>query len=160
MDYCEGWKTRSVFGSFSLAMFQEHILYFLLFLSLSTSIFLLWFCGTKKFEVIFLLCLIMIVQPPQMLVKSSNRWEKFYYFWMVFFLPYASSKVSLYLQITILRWFLWTDVVFFSSGPLLSSLCSKWNLLATVKSCFNILWHCVLPSSYKTHTYNGIYCWW
>lgn len=91
-----------IWQSFSIAMFWKCPLSFLLYLSLLTSLFPLWFSGIKKLKVIFLLCLL-TVQPPQMVFKLSYRSEKFYYFCTIFFLflPHDSSKDSVYLRLII-----------------------------------------------------------
>lgn len=91
-----------IWQSFSIAIFWKCPLSFLLYLSLLTSLFPLWFSGIKKLKVIFLLCLL-TVQPSQMVFKLSYRSEKFYYFCTIFFLflPHDSSKDSVYLQLII-----------------------------------------------------------
>lgn len=108
MGYCQCLETRSVFGSFSLAMFWKCLFIFLFFffshLSLSTSIFLLFF-GIKELP-----CLIMTVQPPHMVVKFSNTSEEFYYFSRVFFLYFHMPVLKIlyiysgYISMTIYQW--------------------------------------------------------
>lgn len=75
-----------IWQSFSLAMFWKRLLSLILYFSLSTSIFPLWFSGIKELKVILLLCLIMTMQPPRMVVQLSYKSGKFYYFCRVFFL--------------------------------------------------------------------------
>lgn len=92
--YCQVLKARSVLCRVShFATFWKHLLSFLLYLSLSTSIFPLWFSRIKELKVIFLLCLIMTVQPPQMVIKLSYRSEKFYYICRVFSFYMPAARI-------------------------------------------------------------------